>query len=71
MAEKPKRQFKRDMAYYVTMYKLEGHETWRVNLAQTPEHFDAVEKKNWPPTVKVTEKNVLRIDRITGQIKPL
>ena len=71
MSEKKEHKPLSDAAYYVTMYKLQGHETWRVSIAQNPDHFETVEKKNWPPTVVVTEKNVIRIDRITGQIKPL
>lgn len=62
----------KDLAYYVTIFKLDGHQTWRCHLGKRLADFSEVEMKNWganPP--KVTEKHVLRIDRITGQIKPL
>lgn len=60
----------KELAYYVVMFKLEGHTTWRCHMSQDIEGFKR-EQKNWPPSVKVTEQNTLRIDRITGQIKPL
>lgn len=60
----------KDLAYYVTMFKLEGHTTWRCHMSQNQQGFE-LEQKNWPPKVKITEKNVLRIDRITGTIQPL
>lgn len=55
-----------DLSYYLTLFKLEGHQTWRAALKSHPTSFDK-EVKNWPKTSpKVTEKQTLRIDRITG-----
>lgn len=72
--EKKKYKFD-DPAYYLTLFKLEGHETWRASLKMQKDGFD----KEWESTQsfnggkkpKITEKNVIRIDRITGQIRPL
>lgn len=65
--DKKKNNKPKDLAYYLTMFKIEGHETWRVQLHPTPEGFAAEIAKaiNMP---KVTEKKVHRIDRITGEI---
>lgn len=61
-----------DPAYYVTMYKLKGHETWRAQLSDRVDGFD----KSWRNQTEgilpeITERNVLRIDRLTGTIKPI
>jgi len=59
----------KDLAYYLTMFTLEGHQTWRCHLGQDAGSFDRQSANdNWP---KITAKNVIRIDRITGQIQPL
>lgn len=66
MSETPE-QPKKDLAYYLTLFKIEGHTTWRAHLSQKAEAFQDDIKKNWnqnPPTV--TEKMVVRIDRVTG-----
>lgn len=60
---------KNDSKYFVIIYKLEGHETWRVHSGRSIEGFEkqAINNK-WP---KITERNTIEVDRITGQIKPL
>lgn len=57
----------KELAYYVTMFKIEGHTTWRAHLCG---HKDGFTRQVENDKAKVTEKNVLRIDRITGQIQP-
>ena len=67
MSETPQKE----LAYYLTMFKVEGHSTWRAHLAQSKEGFADDQKKNWgkhAPTV--TETMVMRVDRITGQFQP-
>lgn len=54
----------KDLSYYLTLYKLEGHETWRAILSQNPEGFDLQSKHNNFP--KVTERVNMKINRITG-----
>lgn len=69
---KPKNPPAKDLAYYITMFKLEGHETWRCYMAQRKDSFKSQEQKNWgknPP--KITKEQTLRIDKITGQITTL
>jgi len=64
-----KEEKKKDLAYYLTLFKIEGHTTWRAHLGQFPDSFDRQKQNdNWPA---VTEKQVLRIDRITGGFKNL
>lgn len=54
-----------DLAYYLTLFKLEGHQTWRAHLGGHKEAFD-VEQKNWLKGPVITEKQTMRIDRLTG-----
>lgn len=60
-----------DLSYYLTLFKLEGHQTWRAHLGGHKEAF-AVEQKNWTSknAPKVTECHTLRIDRLTGTFIP-
>jgi hypothetical protein len=61
---------KKELAYYLTMFKLEGHETWRAHLGGHKDAF-TIEQKNWSGknVPKVTETRVLRFDRLTGTFK--
>ncbi len=61
-----------EKAYYLTLFTLEGHKTWRAELGGSEESFEEKRKTNWGahPT-KILEKHVLRIDRITGQFTQL
>ena len=59
---------KKELAYYLTLFKIEGHETWRADIKANKEDFEKLLPKVSP---KITEKNVIRIDRITGTIMPL
>ena len=64
-----KEQPKKELAYYLTLYKIEGHETWRANLQANKDGFD----KQWNSQTqgkvpKITDKNVIRVDRITGTL---
>lgn len=72
MAKKHTKQTLKDPAYYLTMFTLEGHETWRCHLSGWKDGFE----KEWNGIVGqtkpvITQKNVIRIDRLTGTIKPL
>lgn len=57
----------KDLAYYLTLFKLEGHETWRAHLGSDVGAF-AREQANWTAKTApvVTETRVLRFDRISG-----
>lgn len=59
---------KKDLAYYLTLFKIEGHQTWRADLKTSPDDFEKLLPKVFP---KITEKNVIRIDRLTGTISPI
>lgn len=52
-------QSKKPLVYTLVMFKLEGHQTWRINT----EASLSKETK-----MKVTEKKFIIIDRITGEI---
>ena len=64
----PPREHK-DKAYYLTLFKIEGHETYRAHLAGNLEAFEVEWSKGAHP--KVTEKVVKRVDRITGVIQDI
>lgn len=55
-----------DLHYYLTLFTLEGHKTWRVHLSGHKDGFDT-EQKTWAKgSAKITQKQVLIIDRLTG-----
>lgn len=64
----PQREAPKDLGYYLTLFKLEGHTTWRAHLSGGKDDFEKQKQATWP---KVTEKNVIRIDRIAGTLQPL
>lgn len=51
---------------WIVAYKIQGHETWRFELANTIFEF----QKNWNamPHPKITIFRSWRCDRITGQV---
>lgn len=50
--------------YYLTLFKIKGHETWRLHLSGHIGGFD----QEWSsgPHPEVAEKKVLCFDRVTG-----
>lgn len=63
---------KKELSYYLTLFTLQGHTTWRAHLSGMKDGFQVQWDKDHPgikPTV--LQKNVVRIDRLTGQIIPL
>ena len=62
MADAPQNAPKKDLAYYLTLFKIKGHSTWRAHLAQNKDGFvEQVQK-----STTVTEYQTIRIDRVTG-----
>lgn len=58
---------KKEKAYYLTLFKIEGHKTWRAHLAAGAKQFDE-ERSRWVKSPKITDRSTLRIDRITKEI---
>lgn len=57
----------KDPAYYLTLFRLEGHQTWRAHLARRKDGFDHewnMQQQGEKP--KILERQVLKIDCITG-----
>ena len=52
----------KELFYFLTLFKIKGHSTWRTDLSQTKDSFEVRVAK----MTTVTEKKVYRIDRITG-----
>jgi len=52
--------------YFITLFKIEGHEQWRLNSAVSAEGFDEEAKRNKYP--KITDRKVFVVDRITGEM---
>lgn len=69
---KKENNFKKpELAYYLTLYTLEGHETWRAHLGSDTGSFQRAQNAQLQGRQpKVLIKNVIRIDRLTGTIKP-
>ena len=56
-----------ELVYYLTIYTLEGHTTYRAHLSRWKGAFDKESKMpNFP---KITSKTVMIIDRLTGGFK--
>jgi hypothetical protein len=53
------------LAYYLTLFKIEEHTTWRTHLSQHKAGFEP--EFSAPGHPKVTESKVIRIDRVTGE----
>ena len=57
---------KKEPAYYLTIFKIEGHQTYRSDLSGYKEGFiEKTQSKGFP---KVTEFKTYRIDRLTGEM---
>ena len=54
--------------YFITFFKLEGHEKWRVHAGRNAEAFDKQLENNKENHPVIIEKRVLKMDRITGQL---
>lgn len=66
-APSDKPSIKKDgIAYYLTLFKIVGHQTWRNHLAQHATAF----KEAIGNTIQaeVTESKAYKIDRVTGEI---
>lgn len=62
----------KELAYYLELYTLEGHKTWRASLSQFKDGLDQMVKNQTTGKFpKITERHTIRIDRLTGQIQPL
>lgn len=66
-----KKNKQKELAYYLTTFKIQGHETWRAHLGSTVSSFSEQLKSNSLNHPKVTAKKVHRIDRITGLMEEL
>ncbi len=58
---------KKELVYYLTLFKIEGHSTWRASLKIDIHAFDAEWTKGINPP-KITEKKLFKVNRITGEI---
>jgi len=64
MEKKPERE----LAYYLTLFKIKGHSTWRAYLGGSKDSF---KKQVVNDHHDITETMVMRIDRVTGTFQPL
>lgn len=68
-AQKRQKHKKDELAYYLTLIQIEGHTTWRAHLSGHAAGFETEWRASKHPVV--TRKQAFRIDRITGDIKPI
>lgn len=54
---------KKDLSYYLTLFKIKGHSTWRAHLSGYADGF----LKNIDINI-VTDKKVIRVDRLAGTL---
>lgn len=55
------------IAYYITIFRSKGHETWHGEFDCWPDGFDNKIKSGQIKS-EILEKRVIRIDRITGEL---
>lgn len=60
----------KEINYYLTLFKIKGHETWRANLSGGKNDFD----RDWNSTKggkrpEVTDKKIFTINCVTGEIQ--
>lgn len=60
---------KLDLSYYVTLFKIEGHTTFRMHSSASKDGFE--QQVAAFTKAPITEKKEFRIDRVTGAIKQL
>lgn len=58
---------KKELAYYITLFKIKGHSTWRCHIASHPEGFKEQMSRD---NAQVTDTRVIRVDRVEGLIQP-
>lgn len=55
--------------YYITVFKIEGHDTWKLHTATKKQQFNIeTQKENFP---KVLASKVFVLNRVTGIINEL
>lgn len=59
----------KDIAYYLTIFKIKGHTTWRMSLNGDKEAFNHGLKNMQNTTI--TERKDFRFDRIAGKWETL
>lgn len=55
--------------YYLTLYTLEGHKTWRAHLASDQRGFENQfynQQQGKPP--RITAKIIIKINRLTSEL---
>lgn len=57
----------KDPSYYLTLFKIEGHETYRAHLSNRKTGFET----DVVPNTKVVETKAIRFDRITGNFEQI
>lgn len=63
---KGNKQGLKNLFWYFTLFKIEGHETWRAHLGSDAESLDRTAKVDHFP--KITERKILKVDKVTGEI---
>ncbi len=61
------RETEDDFAYYLTLFKIEDHSSWRAHLSGHENGFENEWATNGKRP-KITEKKIIRIDRKTCQM---
>ncbi len=66
-----KKRILSDLAYYLNLFKIKGHETWRADIKDTKEGFENTFKNPQNKRPDITDRKTFRIDRLTGEIKQI
>lgn len=62
----------KDLSYYITLFKVEGHSTWRTHLGIGKDSFylqwSSGNEEKGGKKPRITERRTIKVDRITGEL---
>lgn len=61
----------KELYYFIHLFKIKGHKTWRADFKGTQSGFEEQFKHPENKRPNITEMKIFKIDRITGEIKQI
>ncbi len=60
---------KEKLEYFINLFKVEGHGTWRISVHAKAGDFERLLGIDGTKKPVITDKKILIVDRVTGDIK--
>jgi len=61
----------KELAYYLNLFKVKDHTTWRIDLKDSKEGFENTFKHPECKRPNITDIKTFRVDRLTGKIEEI